>query len=507
MPNQEEQALTLDHALWFGRMCREHSQSMGGQISQPSLKKQSVSQNQKPLTLQYLATDGLLPDATWEDAGLLLGEYLTLNTGESHNVAVESRLSQILEANPHPKYCLSPRACQGILNCAERRGKELPEMLRTALEMQSASSNELDALGGGKGLLIQNDQTGTLSTVQNQSVCYGICSFESNCMKSDNPNSGIYEADTSRTLDNNGGNPACNQGGIAVVYALQGSMIGRDDANGPQGDGVNQDTCFTVNTTDRHAVVYENHAQDCRYDDVGDVAPTCTSRYGTGGGNMPIVVSQGINGDIATTLDAHYNNCPGMRGGIERDVVAAASVDCRNAEEDAEINGTLQAKSNGGTSLNLNNVCGTGYIVRRLTPTECERLQGFPDGWTDIGEWTDSKGKKRITSDSARYKALGNSIAIPPWLWVCDQIGQYLGEDKTMASLFDGIGGFPLIWSYLFGADNCVWASEIEEFPIAVTKRRFPERESEKSVTENAEGVKMLIEGSFKAVDAFQWVR
>ena len=190
---------------------------------------------------------------------------------------------------------------------------------------------------------------------------------------------------------------------------------------------------------------------------------------------MPIVVSQGINGDIATTLDAHYNNCPGMRGGIERDVVAVASVDCRNAEEDSEINGTLQAKSNGGTSLNLNNVCRTGYIVRRLTPTECERLQGFPDGWTDIGEWTDSNGKKRITSDSARYKALGNSIAIPPWLWVCDQIGQFLGDDKTMASLFDGIGGYPLIWSYLYGKENCVWASEIEEFPIAVTRYRFTE--------------------------------
>lgn len=81
----------------------------------------------------------------------------------------------------------------------------------------------------------------------------------------------------------------------------------------------------------------------------------------------------------------------------------------------------------------------------------------------------------KISGYDARYKALGNSIAIPPWLWVCDQIGQYLGKDKTMASLFDGIGGYPLIWSYLYGKGNVLWASEIEEFPIAVTKVRFPD--------------------------------
>ena len=140
MPNQAGQELTLDLALWYGKMCREHSASTGGQISQPSSKKRSVSQNQKPLTLMYLATDGLLPDASWEDAGLLLGEYLTLNTGESPNEDVESHLSQILEGNPHPKYCLSQKACQGILNRAERRGKDIPEMLRTALEIQAHTS-------------------------------------------------------------------------------------------------------------------------------------------------------------------------------------------------------------------------------------------------------------------------------------------------------------------------------------------------------------------------------
>ena len=115
------------------------------------------------------------------------------------------------------------------------------------------------------------------------------------------------------------------------------------------------------------------------------------------------------------------------------------------------------------------------YIVRRLTPLECERLQGFPDGWTDIGDWIDEKGKTRKGTDGARYKALGNSIAIPPWFYVLQRLSIACGADHTMASLFDGIGGFPLIWEGLHGAGSCVWASEIEEFPIAVTKEKFPE--------------------------------
>ena len=111
-------------------------------------------------------------------------------------------------------------------------------------------------------------------------------------------------------------------------------------------------------------------------------------------------------------------------------------------------------------------------IVRRLTPLEAERLQGYPDGWTDLGEWTDSRGKVHQTSDSARYKALGNSIALPPWRFVLSRLNAYLTE-HTMASLFDGIGGFSLIWQELNGPGKCLWASEIEEFPIAVTKRRI----------------------------------
>lgn len=116
-------------------------------------------------------------------------------------------------------------------------------------------------------------------------------------------------------------------------------------------------------------------------------------------------------------------------------------------------------------------------IVRRLTPMECERLQGYPDHWTDIGEWIDSKGKKHKDADSPRYKALGNSIALPFWEWMAARICAQYDRPTEMASLFDGIGGFPLV----FSRSGCtpVWASEIEEFPMAVTKLRFPEEEGE----------------------------
>ncbi len=117
---------------------------------------------------------------------------------------------------------------------------------------------------------------------------------------------------------------------------------------------------------------------------------------------------------------------------------------------------------------------GNRPVVRRLTPMECERLQGFPDGWTDIGAWTDSKGKlHKESTDSARYKALGNSIALPFWFYLLRRISAQYERPATLGSLFDGIGGFPLCWERCNGPGTAVWASEIEEFPIAVTKYHF----------------------------------
>lgn len=111
--------------------------------------------------------------------------------------------------------------------------------------------------------------------------------------------------------------------------------------------------------------------------------------------------------------------------------------------------------------------------VRRLTPLECERLQGYPDGWTDIGDWVDEKGKKHKAADSPRYEALGNSIALPFWEWMAKRMCAFIEHPATVGSLFDGIGGFPLVFQRA-GATP-VWASEIKSFPAAVTKMRFNE--------------------------------
>lgn len=175
-----------------------------------------------------------------------------------------------------------------------------------------------------------------------------------------------------------------------------------------------------------------------------------------------------VNRGVVGTIDAHISQTPGARGGVERTIVY--SCDCRNAKEDT-VSPTLQG--NAAHSLNGGNVVRIGYIVRRLTPLECERLQGYPDGWTDIGAWVDAKGKTHESSDAARYRALGNSIALPQWKWVLKRLCSCYERNATMASLFDGIGGFPFLWEQINGKGSCLWASEIEEFPIAVTKKRI----------------------------------
>ena len=158
---------------------------------------------------------------------------------------------------------------------------------------------------------------------------------------------GVSTDDVSYTLD-----CLCNH-----AICLQGSMIGRADKNGPQGDGINEDVSFTLNTTDRHAVAYN----------------------------------------------------------------AVATMDCRNLCENEELSGTIQAKENGGYSLNYQNPVRVGYAVRRLTPLECERLMGFPDGWTDIPG----------ASDTARYKALGNSIAIPCLDYIFQSMSEVIKEGRA----------------------------------------------------------------------------
>lgn len=155
----------------------------------------------------------------------------------------------------------------------------------------------------------------------------------------------------------------------------------------------------------------------------------------------------------------------------ERPVVAC---DVYNQTIDGDVAASATADG-GGSNTSGPKVMGQS-IVRRLTPLECTRLQGFPDGWVEIGDWVDSKGKTHKDADSPKYKALGNSIALPFWEWLARRICAQYERPATMGSLFDGIGGFPLA----FSRAGCtpVWASEIEEFPIAVTKKHFPEEET-----------------------------
>lgn len=237
-------------------------------------------------------------------------------------------------------------------------------------------------------------------------------------------------------------------------------------------------------------VVFENHAQDARYKEAPTCSPTVVARWGTGGGNTPLVAvpgqvtSYGIgngqahayaskekSGTLDTMHDAQavvieYSGCLNPWDTQARRVYG----------EDGAFPALPSRGTAGGNQQAVLAGQRTRWIVRRLTPTECERLQGYPDGWTDIGEWVDTKGKKHKPADSPRYKALGNSIALPQWFWIAQKMKQYLPAGATLGSLFDGIGGFPLVWETTYGKGTARWASEIEEFPIAVTKKHFPER-------------------------------
>lgn len=207
--------------------------------------------------------------------------------------------------------------------------------------------------------------------------------------------------------------------------------------------------------------IIENHPNDSRVKFREDnIFQTLSSRMGTGGNNVPMVM-QNMEPIL---LESNQNHATIQTNGISTSLPASMGMGGGYIPMITE-----DIKNNSEKSFNT--------VVRRLTPLECERLQGFPDKWTDIGEWVDSKGKKHKDADSPRYKALGNSIALPFWQWMAERMTKVLKDDgienPTMASLFDGIGGFPLVYS------RCgvipVWASEIEEFPIAVTKIHFGE--------------------------------
>ncbi len=236
-----------------------------------------------------------------------------------------------------------------------------------------------------------------------------------------------------------------------TVFCIYGNLIDRE--TNQNGSGVKQDCSFTLNTVDRHGVAYADSCDNY----INPVAE-------------PKIYDARGNGDGITS--------PTMTGDHNSRVTDYTSITLQGNE----TTNTLMARDYKGVGRDdsLGKIIAQKiirWIVRRLTPVECERLQGYPDGWTDLGEWIDSKGKTHKDADTPRYKALGNSIALPQWYYVLGGIADRLPDNATLGSLFDGIGGFPYVWSNLHNGNKslCVWASEIEEFPIAVTKKHFPE--------------------------------
>ena len=543
----------------FGRTYPEPSPVTTERTSEQSWKNLPAWSNQTLLFLDLRGgADGAKPEQSPETDGLWRGDSWTVNISEWPSAESVSLLSSTLEVNAPEKYYLSARACQGILTRASRRGKKLPDLLQTALlEMiewwQRGGRNAAYTLkirsgcaGGGKGALVQTEKTGTLSTLQDQTLFQLI---------------------------------------QEPTYCISGNTV--DRATNQNGTGVRENGSFTVNTVDRHAVAYKvpvlndqgGGKMDVSYDVVGtlranakghdpivlDALPFDTTQLTSpqNGSNPhwgdpchPLAASAHTPSVVVKVFDERGNGdgqiAPTITGDHESRITdytaiavdlyngavtgdTAAAITCRSTAPNSgpkviesygigngqahssitkEKSGTLDTmhdaqavaiecsgclnpwdtqarrvygedgtfpalpsrESAGGNQQAVLAGQRTRWIVRRLTPTECERLQGYPDGWTDIGEWTDTKGKKHKPADSPRYKALGNSIALPQWFWIAQKMKPYMGDGAKLGSLFDGIGGFPLVWETTYGIGTARWASEIEEFPISVTKKRFPER-------------------------------
>lgn len=336
--------------------------------------------------------------------------------------------------------------------------------------------------GGGKGALVQEDKSGTLGTGNDQTI---FCLQGNGIDRADTAgcNGKGWREDTSYTLNTIDRPAVC--AGFKLGNSEQARSIGYAEEQSPtlnaecggnkpavmclndQGGnvmGVSHDVSGTLRAQEhghQPSVLDMSHACDV-IRDCGEIAPSLQARMGTGGNQVPLTYQ-----DVTGTLSpgAHAGSYNGQDAYNDM-LVCGATPDVAH---------TLRAKANCAYREDAETYPVQNMVVRRLTPMECERLQGFPDGWTDIGEWMDSKGKRHKDADSPRYKALGNSIALPFWNFLAKRISAQYLRPVTMGSLFDGIGGFPLVFERHNGNGTARWASEIEEFPIAVTKKWFGE--------------------------------
>ena len=449
---EDDQLCLFDPATYVGKTC----QVLSRQVS--STARTSAVSSRKLYELKYQAfqsldlTPGagnLLGEFYWETISPCVGGVWMLNTGVSPREEKESSLSQILQADPHRRYYLSPKACLGILRRAYERGKELPPKLKRALQIQAGVISQSDQANGNMQTPIafaanQRDEVRDLHDVagalgsqpgmkQQTFIAAGFSAGQGSKA------GGIgYQEEIAPTLK--GAESGTNMVPSVLCLNDQGGKVMECSEN----------VTGTLRAQEHghQPLVYENHGIDSRYTGPHEVCPTMSARYGTGGNNVPLVEQEpvfcitgnaidrqpqnGGNGigyqeDIAYTLTATDHHAVFSRQRVDifkgNDVVSTQSArqhkDATDLVYQAEVFGqtqfgnyspgctTLRAQGgdNGGGSENLvaQENMPSAYLIRRLTPLECERLQGFPDGWTDI----------EGASDSSRYKALGNSVAIP----------------------------------------------------------------------------------------------
>lgn len=435
-----------------GKTSPEHSPRTKGTTSEQSCKQSAHSKTEKKCLFLDLQS-GKTQERSWVTVTQSPGECLTRNIGASPKDVIVSFLSQILLRIVPAKYFLSRKACLGILNRASSRGKKLPKLLEKALKQQAEYSAKARSIGheNEKSPTIRagtvpaavyenhsqdtryTELTDTAPTVSaiygtggnNQPLvveapsCFDV-RFTSEGTR--NARQNVYETTTSRTIDTGGNSPDSNQGGVAVV-SIQGSVIGRTENNGPQGSGLGENVSFTLNTIDRHAVAFSQDAYD---------------KY--------------IQNEKCGSLRASG----GTYGGGSETLICSTSKGSYRTEAEENLANTLIASDCKDPSI-VNDLVDRKYVVRRLTPTECARLQGFPDWWCsdlavenpseeEMAFWrtvfetrraitgvaskpkTDKQIKKWLSdpySDSAEYKMWGNGVALPCVCFVIAGIVHY----------------------------------------------------------------------------------
>lgn len=505
------QVSLFDQDTWYGKTSLVPRAANKAVTSRQSSKKQSASQSRKLPIFKCLTRDGQLGggyrdvDGRWSVAWRVLDAQWWGVPQRRRRIAL---VADFGGTTAH-EILLNTKGVYGHLETGREEGERSSRGTEGGTSCTDRIRGGCD--GGGKGVLVQSERGGTLGTHNDQTVFQGVLtpwdsqanrvygengiwpslqareksgqnresvfcvpindkatrfSGGGDTRKDDGAGNGLgvgHDGEPSPTLtaaDRHGVycagfklgnseqsptlNAECGGNKPAVVYSLDSLASNSMKSPNPNSGCREVEIAKTLDTTSPDpsknqggiAILDMSHANDV-IRECGDVVPTLQSRMGTGGNQVPLAYGVG-NGQLN-----------------EAQCMATEKAQTLNTMHDAQA--VMQ-----------------NMAVRRLTPLECERLQGFPDGWTDIGAWIDEKGKlHKESSDSARYRALGNSIALPPWKWVLKRLCAQYERDATLGSLFDGLGGFPLIWMQLNGWKSVKWASEIEPFCIAVTKRHF----------------------------------